>query len=240
MTSLGKTTCLHEQKQWVGCCGEQEQWLGRQPTHTGCSSHPFQANGPHPALSLCPFADRHAFLGLNAGAFPFFYFTFLPITNDILYTSSDNRAPGLLCIPGPTPRHPSFSPSPSSTRLSHTALKPQADPFASNVTLPVEKGKSQSEGALCGGKCAGLWTSMEQHPCWPPMGMHTSISGPPCSEGEGGKRWGRCRRPPILNPPPPKHVGMRATVTLIDIGVISDQPLPFSFRLFFAHFVQST
>ena len=34
--------------------------------------------------STCPRApsrDSHAFLGLNAGAFPFVYFTFFPITN---------------------------------------------------------------------------------------------------------------------------------------------------------------
>ena len=46
----------------------------------------------------------------------------------------------------------------------------------------------------------------------PPIGVRVSISGPPSEQGERGKRRGRCRRPPILNPPPPERVGMRGTL----------------------------
>ena len=49
-------------------------------------ARPMDPRPLRPPLRAPPLRDRRAFLGLNAGVFPFLYFTFLPITNYILYT----------------------------------------------------------------------------------------------------------------------------------------------------------
>ena len=74
--SLGKMTCSHEQKQWVGCCGEREQWLGRRPTYVSCSSHPHQTNGPPPSSLPMPLCRQTGIFRVECRCIPFHLFYF--------------------------------------------------------------------------------------------------------------------------------------------------------------------
>ena len=72
--------------------GKQDNPLGgmleKAPPTPAAHTHarPMDPRPLRPPLRAPPLRDRRAFLGLNAGVFPFLYFTFLPITNYILYT----------------------------------------------------------------------------------------------------------------------------------------------------------